>query len=337
MVKSVVDGTLTWLLADHLGSTSVTADASGAFQSEMRYTAFGETRSSSGPTLTDYQYTGQRHEAEFGLYFYKARWYDPASAHFTQADTLIPEPRNPLAVDRYSYTFYNPQKYIDPDGHNPIIGLMLICAGVGALTVEIPQIREHAEKNNMTFLEALTDENLKLDQDKMVNSAIHSAMIPGMIYEGVALGLSGLGSISQQFGLSFNNAKAWNVGTVLQGVAGEWVNLWTTGRFKYSEKEALSVGVDAIEEMDSQAAPGKGRNVKEVPGGNPLYWFNRIVDPGSTIPHRNPKIADQGGLEGTVSREGVIFFRPITSSGNPAIDFHNIPGYPDLPKYHFPK
>jgi RHS repeat-associated protein len=114
-----VNGTLTWLLGDHLGSTSVTAQADGTFQSEMRYTAFGETRSSSGPTPTDYQYTGQRHEAEFGLYFYKARWYDPASAHFTQADTLIPEPGNPMALDRYAYVMNNPLKYTDPTGHSP--------------------------------------------------------------------------------------------------------------------------------------------------------------------------------------------------------------------------
>jgi RHS repeat-associated protein len=95
----------------------VTAQADGTFQSEMRYTAFGETRSSSGPTPTDYQYTGQRHEAEFGLYFYKARWYDPASAHFTQADTLIPEPGNPMALDRYAYVMNNPLKYTDPTGY----------------------------------------------------------------------------------------------------------------------------------------------------------------------------------------------------------------------------
>jgi RHS repeat-associated protein len=117
MVKSVVDGTLTWLLGDHLGSTSVTAQADGAFQSEMRYTAFGETRFSTGPTPTDYQYTGQRQEAEFGLYFYKARWYDPASAHFTQADTLIPEPGNPLALDRYAYVYNNSLRFTDPTGH----------------------------------------------------------------------------------------------------------------------------------------------------------------------------------------------------------------------------
>ena len=49
---------LTWLLGDHLGSTSVTANADGTFQSETKYTAFGETRASAGATPTDYLYTG---------------------------------------------------------------------------------------------------------------------------------------------------------------------------------------------------------------------------------------------------------------------------------------
>jgi RHS repeat-associated protein len=112
-----VDGTLTWLLGDHLGSTSVTADASGAFQSEIRYTAFGETRYENGTTPTDYQYTGQRKDRYIKLYFYKARWYDPVSAHFTQADTIIPKIKNPKSLNRYSYTYQNPIKYTDSTGH----------------------------------------------------------------------------------------------------------------------------------------------------------------------------------------------------------------------------
>jgi RHS repeat-associated protein len=137
-----VNGTLTWLLGDHLGSTSVTADASGAFQSEMRYTAFGETRYSSGPTPTDYQYTGQRHEAEFGLYFYKARWYDPASAHFTQADSIIPGTKEPLALNRYLYVFGNPFRYIDPSGNIPKFPMLEGICSIKTC-IENPGVLEH--------------------------------------------------------------------------------------------------------------------------------------------------------------------------------------------------
>jgi hypothetical protein len=68
------NGTLTWLIADHLGSTSLTVDASGTLLSSLKYTAFGELRS--GTAATDYLYTGQRQEAEIGLYFYMSRFFD---------------------------------------------------------------------------------------------------------------------------------------------------------------------------------------------------------------------------------------------------------------------
>jgi hypothetical protein len=60
-------GTLSFLLTDHLGGTSLTTDSSGASVSELRYTPFGEIRSSwtANPsttppyTPTRYTFTGQ--------------------------------------------------------------------------------------------------------------------------------------------------------------------------------------------------------------------------------------------------------------------------------------
>ena len=42
-----------YLFSDHLGSTSITTDSSGNLYAEMRYTARGTIRYSSGETLTD--------------------------------------------------------------------------------------------------------------------------------------------------------------------------------------------------------------------------------------------------------------------------------------------
>jgi len=80
---------LTFLLADHLGSTVGTVNSNGNLGSSTKYTAFGETRGAA-TTSTDYLYTGQRAEAEVGLYFYNARWYDPALSRFIQADSIVP-------------------------------------------------------------------------------------------------------------------------------------------------------------------------------------------------------------------------------------------------------
>ena len=109
-------GTLSYLLGDHLGSTSVVAALSGALP-------------------TDYTYTGQySHVDDFSLMYYVARWYDPALGRFAQADTIVPGAGNPSAWERYAYvnnnainvnpsaweryaTNNNPVRYNDPSGH----------------------------------------------------------------------------------------------------------------------------------------------------------------------------------------------------------------------------
>ena len=119
-VRTIVNGTentLNWLLSDHLGSSSITTTADGTWNSEIRYSAFGETRYSSGITPTDYRYTGQLEQKDVNLYYYNARYYDAALGRFVQADTIIPSAGDSKSYDRYAYVNNNPVKYTDPSGH----------------------------------------------------------------------------------------------------------------------------------------------------------------------------------------------------------------------------
>jgi RHS repeat-associated protein len=111
------EGTLYWLLGDHLGSTSITAGANGTLYSELRYTAYGEVRYSDDTTPTDKRFTGQRLDSYINMYWYNSRWYDHELSHFIQADTIIPGAGNALGWNRYAYTLYNPIRYTDPTGH----------------------------------------------------------------------------------------------------------------------------------------------------------------------------------------------------------------------------
>jgi YD repeat-containing protein len=71
--RSGSGGVVSYLLGDHLGSTSITTDAAGLVSSEQRYTAWGEVRYSSGSAGIKYTYTGQYSNiADFGLLFYNA-------------------------------------------------------------------------------------------------------------------------------------------------------------------------------------------------------------------------------------------------------------------------
>jgi RHS repeat-associated protein len=113
-----VNGIISYLLADHLGSNALILDSSGNLVGETRYKAWGELRYTTGAT-SDYTYTGQySNTSDFGWMYFRARWYDPILGRFNQVDTIVPGPGNPQDWDRYSYVRNNPIIYNDPSGHD---------------------------------------------------------------------------------------------------------------------------------------------------------------------------------------------------------------------------
>ncbi|MGI6259780.1 MAG: RHS repeat-associated core domain-containing protein, partial [Anaerolineaceae bacterium] len=108
-------GDYIWIYGDHLGSTSVTADKNGNELSRSSYYAWGTTRSSTGNQETDYGYTGQMQVGD--IYYYNARWYDPAIGRFLQADTIVPPHQGTQGFDRYAYVNNNPLRYTDSSGN----------------------------------------------------------------------------------------------------------------------------------------------------------------------------------------------------------------------------
>ncbi|MFZ1476044.1 MAG: RHS repeat-associated core domain-containing protein, partial [Anaerolineae bacterium] len=92
--------------------------------SEIRYKPWGESRYTFGATPTQRRFTGQvLDEVAGGLYFYNARYYDPALGRFAQADTLIPQPQNPQSLNRYAYAANNPILFTDQQGQSPTCAL----------------------------------------------------------------------------------------------------------------------------------------------------------------------------------------------------------------------
>lgn len=65
------------------------------------------------------RFTGQVFDAESGLYYYNARYYDPELGRFIQPDTKIPNLANPQSYNRYSYCVNDPLTFNDPTGFDP--------------------------------------------------------------------------------------------------------------------------------------------------------------------------------------------------------------------------
>src|SRR3989338_2525869 len=125
------DGSTYYYHNDHLGSTTLITDEEGDVISETAYDPFGSILS--GGEEEVYLYTNQFRDA-IGCYDYGARVYCPGMYHFTQADTVLPNPYNPQALNRYSYVLNNPYGYVDSDGHFPLLAV----AAVGVIAVTSP-------------------------------------------------------------------------------------------------------------------------------------------------------------------------------------------------------
>ncbi|GEM_PF-4307226 len=90
-------------------------NSSGALVESTAYYPYGGTRTGS-ITTTEEQFTGQRLDST-GLYYYGARYYDPAIGRFVSPDTIVQNYRRPASFNRYAYAFDNPLKYTDPSGN----------------------------------------------------------------------------------------------------------------------------------------------------------------------------------------------------------------------------
>jgi RHS repeat-associated protein len=111
--------------ADAMGSIAAVTDSSGNTACGYLYDSFGRTQPCQSLT-TPYGFAGREYDAESGLYFMRARYFDPATGRFIRPDPLDLTGRlltgntgtmgDPQQLNRYSYALNNPLAFRDPSG-----------------------------------------------------------------------------------------------------------------------------------------------------------------------------------------------------------------------------
>ncbi len=74
--------------ADHQGSVRWMTDPAGAVANEYDYDSYGRPNIISEAVPQPYLYTGREYDRATGLYYYRARYYDPETGTFTQDDPI---------------------------------------------------------------------------------------------------------------------------------------------------------------------------------------------------------------------------------------------------------
>jgi RHS repeat-associated protein len=65
-----------------------------------------------------YAYTGREWDKETGLYYYRARYYDPMEGRFISEDPVPLRNRTNNQLNSYTYAINNPINFNDPSGEN---------------------------------------------------------------------------------------------------------------------------------------------------------------------------------------------------------------------------
>jgi RHS repeat-associated protein len=98
-------------LPDALGSTLALTDSTGTIKTQYTYEPFGTVTTSGESSWNSTTFTGREADGT-GLYYYRARYYDPTLQRFISRDPLAEW----AGVNFYSYVGNKPTLYIDPTG-----------------------------------------------------------------------------------------------------------------------------------------------------------------------------------------------------------------------------
>jgi len=105
---------VTYYYTDAHGTPLATADASGSIVTALDYHPYGAQVL--GTMTTGPSFTSHVTDADSGLIYMQARYYDPATERFLSVDPAGFAPNNVFGINRYLYAYDNPVVFLDPDG-----------------------------------------------------------------------------------------------------------------------------------------------------------------------------------------------------------------------------
>lgn len=80
------------------------------------YDAFGNSFTVIGSTPNNYLYRGEQYDPDLGLYYLRARYYNPLSGRFMSRDPEGGKQTEPATLHKYLYAGGNPVNAFDPTG-----------------------------------------------------------------------------------------------------------------------------------------------------------------------------------------------------------------------------
>ena len=117
------DGDVRHFHLDHLGTPRLLTDDLGQPLAYHAYHPFGEEATSAASDDEVMKFTGHQRDLmtttdqpQDDVDYLHARFRSPLTGRFLSVDPVVGQSRNPQSWNRYSYTYGNPLKFVDPTG-----------------------------------------------------------------------------------------------------------------------------------------------------------------------------------------------------------------------------
>lgn len=216
------------LLPDALGSTVALTDANGAVQTSYTYEPYGNTTASGATSSSSYQFTGRENDGT-GLYYYRARYYNPTFGRFASEDPMGFAAGDP---NLYGYAGGSPANATDPTGEFvPILlaaaeilaPVAIGCLSGAAFSIGI-DLLSHPLGVRKSDMPAFTQ---KVAHDAVVGCLAGAIMVPVLGKAADLLGaaggpaVEGIGGIETPYGVArqAGSADAQALGTEIENGA----------------------------------------------------------------------------------------------------------------------
>jgi RHS repeat-associated protein len=111
-----VGGSSYYYHTDGMGSVRALTNAAQTTAGSYLYDSFGNILASSGSSGNTYNFTGERWDADPGLLYLRARYYDPETGRFVTRDPIGTKG----GINLYRYCKNNPVNLTDPKGTGPL-------------------------------------------------------------------------------------------------------------------------------------------------------------------------------------------------------------------------
>ncbi len=122
------------------GNVRQLTNSAGTVTDTYEYDAFGNALQTSGSTPNVYLYRGEQYDPDLGLYYLRARYYNPLTGRFMSRDPLDPQlgdsngiPTDPAYLHKYLYANGDPINRLDPSGR----GEEEYTLSIGSITLRV--------------------------------------------------------------------------------------------------------------------------------------------------------------------------------------------------------